>query len=76
MAENLQANTDGVADGASDPSTTATKKRGMIKCMVMRDYWDESGERILAGSVVELPAEEAMDGVEIGALSRVKDAKK
>lgn len=58
------------------PFQEADMAEKLIKCMVMRDYWNESGERIAAGSVVELPAEAAMDGVEIGALSRVKDAKK
>lgn len=47
-----------------------------IKCRVLRDVWNAEGERIVAGSEVYLSAEDAMDGVESGALSRVKDAKK
>jgi hypothetical protein len=47
-----------------------------IKCRVLRDVWNAEGERIVAGTEIDLPAEEAMDGVESGALSRVKDAKK
>jgi len=43
-----------------------------IKCVILRDYWDESGERQSAGKEVDLPAEEAMDGVEAGTLSRIK----
>lgn len=43
-----------------------------IKCVILRDYWDDAGERQRAGKEVYLPAEEAMDGVEGGTLSRVK----
>ena len=44
----------------------------MIRCRIMRDYWDEDGVRQRAGQEIDVPAEEAMDGVETGALSRVK----
>ena len=43
-----------------------------IKCTVLRDVWNAAGERIVAGSEVYLSPEDAMDGVETGALSRVK----
>ena len=46
-----------------------------IKCVILRDFWDAQGNRQPAGKEVYLPAEEAMDGVESGALSRVKDKK-
>jgi len=39
---------------------------------INRDFWDEAGERYRKGSIVEMSAEEALDGVESGALSRVK----
>lgn len=39
---------------------------------ILRDYWDEAGARQRAGTIVEMTAEEAMDGVESGALARVK----
>ena len=48
----------------------------MIKCRVLRDVWNIDGDRIVAGSEVNLPVEQAMDGVEDGSLARVKDAKK
>lgn len=54
----------------------AEEKSGLIKCVILRDTWDEDGKRHPAGSEVELPAEAAMDGVEAGTLSRVKVAKK
>lgn len=47
-----------------------------IKCVVLRDYWDEGCERIMAGTEVDMPVDKALDGVEDGSLSRVKDAKK
>jgi hypothetical protein len=47
-----------------------------IKCVVLRDFWNAAGDRVRAGSEVNLPAEQAMDGVESGSLTRVKDAKK
>jgi hypothetical protein len=47
-----------------------------IKCVVMRDFWNENEVRVDAGSVIDVPVEQAMDGVESGALSRAKDGKK
>lgn len=47
-------------------------KKDTFTMRVLRDYWDEAGERIAAGSLVEASAEVAMDGVEAGSLSRVK----
>lgn len=52
-----------------------TTKSSGIKCLVLRDYWDAEGVRVPAGTEVTLDAEEAMDGVEAGTLSRVKEAK-
>lgn len=40
--------------------------------MVVRDQWDADGNRITKGTQVDLTAEQAMDGVESGALARVK----
>jgi hypothetical protein len=47
-------------------------KKETFACRVLRDYWDAEGNRITAGSVVDLTAAEAMDAVETGAVSRVK----
>lgn len=52
------------------------KPAATVACTVLRDYWPTEDQRIRAGSVVHLSAEEAMDGIERGALSRVKDARK
>lgn len=54
---------------AGKPETAAS--RG-IPVLVNRDYWDVGGNRIRKGSVVEVSVEDALDGVESGALSRVK----
>lgn len=47
-----------------------------IKCVILRDRWDENGKRYPKGTEVMLDAEAAMDGVEAGVIARVKDAKK
>ena len=47
----------------------------MVKCRIERDYWDADGVRHVAGTQVELPVEAAMDGMETGALTRVKEEK-
>lgn len=46
-----------------------------VACIIMRDRWDEQGNRVSAGEVIEVSAEEAMDGIENGTLERVKAAK-
>lgn len=75
MSENLQeATAAAVAEPAAKEVAKTTKKRG-IACLVLRDYWDAEGVRVPAGTEVTLDAEEAMDGVEAGTLSRVKEAK-
>lgn len=39
---------------------------------VERDQWDSDGNRHRKGRVVKLTADEAQDGVESGALKRIK----
>lgn len=46
-----------------------------IKCVILRDFWDADGKRHKAGTEVSLPIEAAMDGVESGAVARVKVSK-
>lgn len=45
----------------------------LIPVRVNRDFWDENGERHRKGKIVEVTVDAALDGVETGALSRVKD---
>jgi len=54
---------------ADDPKT-----EGTIRCLVMRDFWptDAEEDRVRAGTMIEVTAEEALDGIESGTLSRVK----
>lgn len=44
----------------------------LVAVTVKRDFWDASGERHRKGTVVEVTTEAAMDGIEAGALSRVR----
>lgn len=43
---------------------------------VQRDVWTSQGDRIRAGTIAELTAEEAQDGIESGSLKRVKPEQK
>jgi len=54
------------------------KGEKLIKVRVLRDYWVAATEdnlegRVRAGTIVDVPVEAAMDGVEGGMLERVKD---
>lgn len=44
----------------------------LIPVQVRRDFWDQNGDRHRKGTVVEVSVEAALDGVEVGALSRVR----
>lgn len=39
---------------------------------INRDFWDDSGERHRKGQIIEMTADDAQDGLESGAISRVK----
>lgn len=43
-----------------------------VSVHVKRDFWDENGERTRKGSIVDVSVEAALDGIEAGALSRVR----
>jgi hypothetical protein len=58
-------------DGDGKPGG-AVKAGKTIPLRINRDFWDEAGERHRKGTIVEMTAEEALDGIESGALSRVK----
>lgn len=47
-------------------------KEKLIPVRINRDFWSEDGKRHRKGTVVEVPVDAALDGVESGALSRVK----
>lgn len=44
----------------------------LVKVRIERDFWDAEGTRHRKGTEVDVPVEAALDGVETGALSRVK----
>ena len=46
-----------------------------IKARVMRDFWRSADDRVRAGTVVEVPVESLLEGMESGILERVKDDK-
>lgn len=52
------------------------KQPALVACTVLRDFWTAEDSRVRAGTVVHLPPEDAMDGIETGALSRVKAPRK
>lgn len=60
-----------------------TQKRGpgrpkedkTIAARVLRDYWptEDQNDRVRKGAIIEVTAEQMIDGMEIGTLERVKD---
>jgi hypothetical protein len=58
--------------------TDGAKKRGRpaksqnVACEVLRDFWDEDGNRTRKGAIVEMPAVEAIDLIEAGQIRKVK----
>lgn len=57
--------------GGSKPKAKPAAAKTYPYC-INRDFWDEHGERHRKGTIVEMTADDAQDGLESGALSRVK----
>lgn len=57
-------------DGKAGGSVKAADR--LIPVKIERDFWDAEGNRHRKGAIVEVSVEAALDGVETGALSRVK----
>lgn len=57
-------------DGKAGGSVKQTER--LIPVKIERDFWDAEGNRHRKGAIVEVSVEAALDGVETGALSRVK----
>lgn len=82
----LQKRIDAVRPGGTPPTEPARrdpldhdgngKKGGVVAktfaYRINRDFWDEAGDRHPKGEILDLTAEDAQDGLESGALSRVK----
>ena len=50
------------------------KEEGMVRVVVLRDFWptDDDADRVRAGAVIDVTADEAMDGLESGTMARMK----
>lgn len=46
--------------------------KGMVDCVVLRDFWVTAEDRKRAGTVVSIPVDEAMDKIEAGIVKRYK----
>ena len=46
-----------------------------VTCRILRDFWKTADDRVFAGTIVELSADAAMDGLEKGLVERVKAGK-
>lgn len=44
----------------------------MVDCVILRDFWDNDGERHRAGEEVRVPVNAAFEGIEKGILARAK----
>lgn len=51
-----------------------TVKTDKVKAVILRDYWDDTGERQPEGKVIEVTKDALIAGMENGILKRVKDA--
>lgn len=66
-AENGQETPDNEQEAPTAPVHT-------IKCEILRDTWDKDGKRHPKGTLVDIPVEAAMDGVEQGHWKRAREA--
>lgn len=51
-------------------------KQQLIEVEIVRDFWDTNGVRQPAGTVVSVPIDAALEGIETGALRRPKKGDK
>lgn len=60
--------------GVDRLSALLPKTPDMVMCQVQRDYWptDDEMSRVRKGEIVEVSTLEALDGIESGALKRIK----
>lgn len=49
-----------------------TPKTQMVDVEILRDFWDSECVRHPAGTVISVPVEAALDGIEKGAIRRAK----
>lgn len=65
---------DAAPAAAAAPVPAPAASAGMILCRVLRDFWptDSQEDRVRKGEMVEVTIDQALDGVESGALQRVR----
>jgi hypothetical protein len=63
-----------MTDTKTAPADKELQRKGPKKFdyTVRRDFWDSEGRRTRKGAIVSLTAEDAMDLVESGQLTRIK----
>ena len=49
------------------------KKKDTASAVILRDFWDENGERQPAGKVVEVSKDALIEGMEKGILARAPE---
>jgi len=72
LPDDVKAKLDETAPQTPEPPKKEAVK--LVTCEVLRDYWptDNQNDRVRKGKIVEVPVEAALDGVESGALKRIK----
>lgn len=73
LPDDIKAKLDEPQTQTPEPAAKADVK--LVTCEVLRDYWptDNQEDRVRKGVIVEVSVEAAMDGLESGALKRIKD---
>ena len=49
------------------------KEEDTVKAVILRDFWDEGGERHNAGAVIDVSKDVLIDGMEKGILARATE---
>lgn len=60
------------AEVDQDPTPEPAPRPDTVLVRVLRDYWPAEDERVRKGTLQEMTALEALDGIEAGTLERVK----
>lgn len=47
------------------------KKPDTVECVVLRDFWDEDGERWKKGRIIHIAPMDAIEGIEKGSIKRL-----
>ena len=62
----------GKGDHDGDGKAGGSAAAKLVPVMIKRDFWDANGARHRKGTIFDATVDEALDGVESGALARVK----